>query len=228
MLAKFIVECPKGAHGDLPDDVQRVIGHILKCSQAPFATLATSYPPTEPETEKFSFFPHLPQRHGPGNYAADKQCFTHPVDDCRKNSYDHPTLTPGILTPGIFTIYCPHGICYGFDVLRSCESPRHPFEIFTTRFDRPPAVIVYDNACHLHTYCLNREPKRFQTTRFVVDRFHWRGHKGCSLGYCMDQYTALHSLNSQVNEQANAGLQHIKGQLAYMSIDNFMFHLCLF
>ena len=35
-------------------------------------------------------------------------------------------------------------------------------------------------------------------------------------------------INSQVNEQANAGLQHIKGQLAYMSADNFMFHLSLF
>ena len=38
----------------------------------------------------------------------------------------------------------------------------------------------------------------------------------------MDQYTAL---SSQVNEQANAGLQR---KLAYMSVDNFMFHLCLF
>ena len=31
-----------------------------------------------------------------------------------------------------------------------------------------------------------------------------------------------------MNEQANAGLGRIKGQLAYMSLDNFMFHLCLF
>ena len=35
-------------------------------------------------------------------------------------------------------------------------------------------------------------------------------------------------MNSQVNEQANAGLQHIKRQLAYMSVVNFMFHLSLF
>ena len=30
------------------------------------------------------------------------------------------------------------------------------------------------------------------------------------------------------SEQANAGLQHIKSQLAYMTFDNFVFHLCLF
>ena len=24
-----------------------------------------------------------------------------------------------------------HGICYGFEVMRSCESPKHPFSKFT-------------------------------------------------------------------------------------------------
>ena len=38
----------------------------------------------------------------------------------------------------------------------------------------------------------------------------------------------LKSLNSQVNEQANAGINRIKGQLAYMLPDNFMFHCSLF
>ena len=33
--------------------------------------------------------------------------------------------------------------------------------------------------------------------------------------------------NSQVNEQANAGLQWIRGQLAYMTPENFMFTLKL-
>ena len=38
----------------------------------------------------------------------------------------------------------------------------------------------------------------------------------------------MSSINSQVNEQANAGLQHIKGQLAYMTAANFMFTVSLF
>ena len=43
----------------------------------------------------------------------------------------------------------------------------------------------------------------------------------------MDKYTtrSISSIYSQVNKQANAGLQCIKGQLAYMKPDNFMFHI---
>lgn len=65
----------------------------------------------------------------------------------------------------------------------------------------------------LHQYCLNREPIFFQNTTFFVDRFHRRGHIGCPSGYYLDEYNTLDtkSLNSQVNEQANAGIQRIKG-----------------
>ena len=46
----------------------------------------------------------------------------------------------------------------------------------------------------------------------------------------MDSYKTLdtRSINSQINEQANSGLQRIKGQLAYMRPSNFMFTLSLF
>lgn len=66
-----------------------------------------------------------------------------------------------------------------------CEDVNHQkshFDIFTSRF-RSPAVIIYDNACKLHAYCLNREPRLYQNTRFFIDRFHWRGYVGCSSGY---------------------------------------------
>ena len=118
-------------------------------------------------------------------------------------------------------------ICYGFEVMRSCESPKHPFSIFLQRFQKAPQVIVYDNACKLHQYCLNREPHFFRSTLFAVDRFHWQGHVGCSAGYCLNGYKqmAIKDINSQVNEQANAGLQRIRGQLAYNTPENFMFTL---
>ena len=46
----------------------------------------------------------------------------------------------------------------------------------------------------------------------------------------MDAYKNMDTkhINSQINEQANAGLQRIKGQLAYMKPANFMFTLTLF
>ena len=56
------------------------------------------------------------------------------------------------------------------------------------------------------------------------------GSTGCSAGYCLDGYAdkRVKEINSQVNEQANSGLQKIRGQLAYMSIDNFKLHCALF
>ena len=38
--------------------------------------------------------------------------------------------------------------------------------------------MIYDNACNLHNYCLNREPQYFKNAWFIVDRFHWRNHTG--------------------------------------------------
>jgi len=42
--------------------------------------------------------------------------------------------------------------------MQRCESPRHPFNIFTSHFPVPPGTIVYDNGSKLRAYCLNREP----------------------------------------------------------------------
>ena len=116
------------------------------------------------------FFPHLPLQTRKGKYGANKLLSKRKQtsDSCRKDSDGHPSLSPGI-----FTIFCPHGICYGFEVMQSCESPMHPFSIFRQRFRVTLHVIAYDNACKLHQYCLNREQRFFQTL-FAVDRFHWR------------------------------------------------------
>ena len=129
------------------------------------------------------------------------------LDERRKASYGHPSLTTSI-----FTVYCPHGVHYGFKIMWQCESQRHPFIIFTSHFPVPLGTTVYDNGCKLHSYCLNREPALYKGTRFFIDRFHWRGNVGCSKGYCLDEHNTaeVRSLNSQVNEQANSQLQRIK------------------
>ena len=73
--------------------------------------------------------------------------------------------------PGIFTVYCPHGVCYEFEVMCRCESPKVPFDIFTPRFHTPPCVIIYDNAYKLDAYCLNCKPRLYQKTRFLSTTF---------------------------------------------------------
>ena len=156
------------------------------------------------------------------NYAADLKLHKVDRDSCRKFS--------SVFTPGIFTLFCSHGVRNGFQILKQHESPWHPFELILTRFHSMPEYIVYDNNCKLHQYVLNREPVMFQNTTFLVNRFHWGGCTGCSSGYYMDIYQQeyLASLNSQINEQANPGLQKIKGHIAYMKAPNFKFHVNLF
>lgn len=81
------------------------------------------------------------------------------------------------------------------------ESPRTVFEWLYTRMDGAPKVVVYDNSCHLHGYCLNREPQWVKGTTFVIDKTHYKGHVGCSRGYDITTYPQLTVLNSQLAEQ---------------------------
>ena len=76
---------------------------------------------------------------------------------------------------------------------------------------------------------MKREPVLFINTRFMVDRFHYnKGHVGCTLGYCMDEYSKdpeIVRLNSQVNEQANADLRNLGSQIVSMRPENTMVHI---
>ena len=226
LLASFLSRCCRENENHIPSLVQALIGDIIERMIAPNTMPQPSsshYLP--PQEDSLSFFPNLPALVGEGNYAADHCTTKCTSDECHKYPGFHP-----VLTPGIFTIYCHHGICYGFQVMDSHESPCYPFKIFRSRFKSAPKLIIYDNACKLHQYCLNREPAFFSHTQFSVDRFHWKGHVGCSSGYNLAIYKSAltNTINSQVNEQANAGLQHIKSQVAYMSHANFMHTVSLF
>ena len=48
-------------------------------------------------------------------YFADRRRTQMASDACRKYFTGHPTLTPGV-----FTVFCQHGICYGFEVSHQC------------------------------------------------------------------------------------------------------------
>ena len=53
----------------------------------------------------------------------------------------------------------------------------------------------------------------------------------CAEGYNLSFYNAkidVANINSQVNEQANAGLSKLRPSLAYMRQDNFMYHIALY
>ncbi|XP_061188793.1 uncharacterized protein LOC133196966 [Saccostrea echinata] len=180
------------------------------------------------DVEEMSFFPSLVKYRNRGLFEMDRKSGQtmkkkNVGDGCVKKSLGHPSLLPGI-----FTIFCPHGVCYGFQVMESNESPNVPFTILRTRFRKAPKHIIYDNACKLQQYCLSRDPLFFQTSEFYVDRLHWDNHTACSLAYDLSLYPQFCAINSQCNEQANAGLKRIKDQLSYMTANNFMMHCTLF
>ncbi|XP_060601822.1 uncharacterized protein LOC132755047 [Ruditapes philippinarum] len=163
------------------------------------------------QDDELSFFPCLPKYRSRGRFQKDASQVKNKVH-CTKKYAGHPSLLPGV-----FTIFCPHGIYYGFQVMASNESPNVPFTILRTRFKRAPRQVIYDNACKLHEYCLNRDPLFFKETEFYIDRLHLDNHTSCSYGYNLSMYPELEKLNSQCNEQANTGLKRIKDQLSYMT-----------
>ena len=114
-----------------------------------------------------------------------------------------------------------------FWVMESHESPRHPFWDFFFAGSRATSDGHLWHWMQASPICFKPRTCSLQEQHLFS---HWRGHLGCSGCYSLDSYTSLDvaSINSQVNEQANAGLQRIKGHIAYMKPDNFMFHVKLF
>lgn len=131
-------------------------------------------------------------------------------------------------TGGVFTWFCKHGICYAFFIIPDAEGRNEAFSFMIRFFARAPKLIVYDFACSLQEYCLNREPEFFGGTKFGIDRFHLKNHKSCGGGYCLSHYLQYDYLNTEIAEQCNSALQKVKPSLAQMNQEYFMFSLRLF
>ena len=115
-------------------------GDIVSCKEQ---QLGTSDGCVE---KSLSYFPSLPQVRTRRRYEADKKTRE---KICTKRGIGHPSLLPGI-----FTIFCEHGIlaivyrfsffnsqlttgiCYGFQVMRVHESPNTPFSVLYERFEQ--------------------------------------------------------------------------------------------
>ena len=206
----FSMDIQRTLISDLLKDILSSVVALFNNSTEPAREM---YGPIAVNNMKLGCFPNYDVCRGLAKYAADKPREVL-VTGCRKDSQKHPTLTSGL-----FTMFCPHGVCLGFRIMENPESPRTAFEILMSRFKEMPSLVIYDNACKLHLYALKREPERFKNTRFMVDRLHYtKGHVGCSLGYCMDTYSSdpeVSCINSQANEHANGCLRNISTQLAY-------------
>jgi hypothetical protein len=143
--------------------------------------------------------------------------------DCK-----HSFAKSGDRTGGVFTWFCKHGICYAFYIIPKAEGRNEAYSFLVSHFRRPPKVVVYDFACSLQDYCLNRAPGFFANTLFVIDRFHWSNHVSCCAGYDIDRYSLLRYLNTEIAEQCNSALQYIKPSVSRCKQRSFMLLMRLF
>lgn len=140
-------------------------------------------------------------------------------------------------TPGLFTCFCIHGICHGYQAMRRYEGPSTLFKMVYERFQQAPGMLIYDNACNAARYALSREPGHFALSGFRIDRLHFKNHKGCHMGFCLDAYPqttrilggamTLKQLNSQCVEQANSRLKHMGG-INFMNEKTYMHYVKLY
>lgn len=135
------------------------------------------------------------------------------------------------LTEGLITAHCVHKRCVGFALMLEPESPRLAMQLLLA-LDLPDddrtVHVFYDNACHLQTYVLRREPEFSLKFRFLIDRFHVVDHGSCSTSYHPKEYPWLASNNSMVCEQMHSVLEPHKKSLSGMTQYRAMLCLRLF
>ena len=143
--------------------------------------------------------------HGNARYEIDQKYEAKDSDHCRKTSYGHPTLS--------LLVYSLFFVCVAFAMAtKSCVNMN------------PHVTLSKFSRLDLREHCICRSivsienQSFFKQLVFFVDRFYWQGHVGCTSRYCLDKYPSQDI--AQINSQANAGLQRIKAQLSYMSLDN--------
>lgn len=99
------------------------------------------------------------------------------------------------------------------------------------RFQKCPKYAVGDNNCQTADYCLLREFSFFKDCLFMIDKWHFNSHKGCSIASCASHYTAdpeLTDLNTSTSESGNKRLGVIRKSVRYMTEQHAMILLVTF
>lgn len=117
-------------------------------------------------------------------------------------------------------VWCSHSICLGFHCIAKGEGRNDVFSPLIAFNEVAPDVVIYDFACALGPYCMTREPDFFADTRFLIDKFHAKGHSKCSRAAFLQNYDdvipELARVNSSAGECGNGGLKRIRKSASYM------------
>ena len=113
---------------------------------------------------------------------------------------------------------CSLSVTYGFQLMTEAESPRHFFKFINNwviDLNRCKCA-VYDFACGLHRYTLNREPTQYEDKYF----FNFNAYKPYS--------DAISAKNSQGREQMHSVLDKLSKSLRQRNYYNWFRYIKAF
>ena len=214
----------------LPRDVEQILlkivhirRYIFMNSAERFSSDYSNFPVGE--ENPLMFYPNWPIFRYPKKYQVGNSV---EEDLCEKRFRGHKDFSCGFLSVGCF---CSRNITHGFEMLLNRESSHNIFRLIQCRdLDRANLKgIIYDNACNLNSYILNREPRENEFLQCLVDGCHWNNHKGCSQGFNSKNYKEfIPTLNSQGREQMHSVLEKLSPAFRNMNYFSYMTKLRVF
>ena len=90
-----------------------------------------------------------------------------------------------VYTENISGCSCSRNISYGFELMLNQESAHNIFRLLQCRdLDQQRLKgVIFDHACSVNTYLMNREPRMWEYLRTLVDGAHWSAHKKATRGW---------------------------------------------
>ena len=160
----------------LPDDVSAIIIELIKIRKKTFSTAAVRSPDDYVEWEDIEvehptqFYPNWPIWRYPKKYVVRNVM---DCDFCSKQFNKHTDFCYGVFSVGCA---CSLNITYGYEIMLCKESAHNIFRLLMCRDVNLHALkrVIFDNACGLDQYLLNRELREFEYLRCLVDGAHWQ------------------------------------------------------
>ena len=218
------------SHHWLPHDVSQIVRAVIVIRRNMFVGAELRFEhnykkwPKRKGEHPTQFYPNWPICRYPKKYKVNKSV---EEDLCQKSFPKGKDFTCGFLSVGCF---CSKAITHGFELMVNPESSHNIFRLLQCRnLDRDLLDgIIYDHACNLNTYIMNREPRENQYLRTFVDKYHWHNHVGCSEGFNSANYGDSECFNTQNREQIHSRIEKVASSFKQMNYSSFMNMLRVF
>jgi hypothetical protein len=160
----------------LPDDVSSIVFKLIQIRNDTFLKAAVRSPDDYVDWES-------PNKEHPTQYYPNWPIFRYPkkyvvrnitdCDFCTKNFNDHMDFSYGVFSVGCA---CKLNVTYGYELMLCRESAHNIFRLLMCRDVNLYSLkgVIFDHACGLDQYLLNRVPREFEYLRCLVDGAHWQ------------------------------------------------------